>query len=187
MNIRLNWKKQVLAALTLAIAGLVAISPSARAGGVGPDLSPTLSTQVQHQLSRLPWYGVFDNLKFQVDGSEVILTGQVISSHSVTKADAEKAVKRISDVTAVVNNIEVLPPSPFDDQIRRAEFRRIFSTSDLGKYTMGAIPSVHIIVKNGHVTLEGRVMNKMDHDAAGIAANTVANVFSVSNDLQIGG
>jgi hyperosmotically inducible protein len=100
--------------------------------------------------------------------------------------DAGKFVRSIPGVTNVVNNIEVLPPSRFDDQIRRAEFRAVFSQADLGRYTMGAIPQVHIIVKNGHVSLEGVVMNEMDKNIAGIVANTVPGVFSVENHLQVG-
>ena len=113
------------------------------------------------------------------------VTGQVISEHDRTMYDAETAVKRIPGVTKVVNNIKVLPLSAFDNQIRRAEFRAIFSTSDLGRYTMGFVPALHIIVNGGHVTLEGQVMNQMDRDVAGIAANTVLGVFSVTNDLQV--
>jgi hyperosmotically inducible periplasmic protein len=187
MKKRLNLSKQLLAAFTLILAGVVVAASNATAGPIGADTNATIATQVNHKLKMLPWYGVFDNLQYQVNGSEVILSGQVTSDHSVTKGDAAKAVEHIAGVTTVVNNIEILPPSPFDNQIRRAEYRTIFSTSDLGRYTMGAIPDVHIIVKNGHVTLEGKVMNQMDRNAAGIAANTVSNVFSVTNNLQVGG
>jgi osmotically-inducible protein OsmY len=96
------------------------------------------------------------------------------------------AVKRIPGVTNVVDNIEVLPVSMFDDQIRRTEYRSIFSKSDLGRYTMGPIPQVHIIVKNGHVILEGVVMNQMDKTVAEMAAKSVGGVFSVTNNLKIG-
>lgn len=146
----------------------------------------TLSDQVRHELLTLPWYGVFDNLEYQVNGTEVTLTGQVISEHSVTKGDAAKFVSSIPGVTRVINNIEVLPPSPFDSQIRRAEYRKVFSYADLGRYTLGANPPVHIVVKNGHVSLEGVVMNQMDKNMAGIVANTVPGVFSVENNLRIG-
>jgi len=149
-----------------------------------PDNS-SIASQVQRQLAMLPWYGVFDNLEFQVNGSEVILTGQVISEHDTTKYDAENDVKHIPGVTSVVNRIEVLPLSGFDNQIRRAEYQTIFSQSDLGRYTLGTIPQVHIIVRNGHVSLEGVVMNKMDKDVAGIVANSVPGVFSVNNNLRI--
>jgi hyperosmotically inducible protein len=153
---------------------------------VDPDVS-AIPNQVQHQLAMLPWYGVFDHLSFQVDGTVVTLSGQVTSEHGVTKDDASTFVKSIPGVTKVVNDIEVLPPSQFDNQIRRAEYRTVFSQSDLGRYTMGAIPQVHIIVKNGHVSLEGVVMNEMDKNIAGIVANSVPGVFSVSNNLRIGG
>jgi hyperosmotically inducible protein len=168
------------------LAGLALGVPGAIAGNAAPANPATLDRQVRHELLTLPWYGMFDNLEYQVNGSEVILSGQVVSEHGQTKYDAENAVKRIAGVTKVVNNVEVLPPSPFDRQIRRAEYRAIFSQSDLGRYTLGAIPAVHIIVKNGHVTLEGVVMNQMDKTIAGIAANTVSNVFSVTNNLRIG-
>jgi len=171
------------------LVGLMGFATGASAASVGtatvPDIS-AISNQVQHELAMLPWYGVFDHLEFQVNGSEVILSGQVISAHATTRDDAGKFVKSIPGVTKVVNNIEVLPPSLFDDQIRRAEFRTVFSQADLGRYTMGAIPQVHIIVKNGHVSLEGVVMNEMDKNMAGIFANSVPGVFSVENNLRIG-
>jgi hyperosmotically inducible protein len=159
---------------------------SSNAGSAANKKVLTLSDQVHRELASLPWYGVFDHLDYQVNGTEVILSGQVISTHSTTKNDAGRFVKSIPGVTNVVNNIEGLPPSPFDDQIRRAEFRTLFSQADLGRYTMGAIPQVHIIVKNGHVSLEGVVMNQMDKNIAGIVANSVPGVFSVENNLQIG-
>jgi hyperosmotically inducible protein len=172
-----------------ALAGAMSITLGASrlSAGAPPTNRPqTLSDQVHHQLAMLPWYGAFDNLEYQVNGSEVILSGQVTSQHAVTKDDAATFVKSIPGVSNVVNNIEILPVSPFDDQIRRAEFRTIFSHGELGRYTMGTIPQLHIIVKNGHVTLEGVVMNQMDKNVAGIVANTVPGVFSVENDLVIG-
>jgi hyperosmotically inducible protein len=169
----------------LMMASLALATPSARAGSVTPEVS-AIESQVQHKLKMLPWYGVFDNLEYQINGTEVILSGQVVSEHSRTKYDAESMVRGIPGVTKVINNIEVLPVSGFDNQIRRAEFRTIFSRSDLGKYTMGPIPQVHIIVRNGNVTLEGVVINQMDKTVAGMAANSVPGVFSVTNNLRIG-
>lgn len=177
------------AAFAIVLAGLMGIAfsvPNASAAPTTKARMDSISDQVHHQLVTLPWYGVFDNLEYQVDGGQVTLTGQLVSEHSVTKGDAEKAVKSIPGVTSVVNKIEVLPPSPFDNQIRRAEYHTVFSHGELGRYTMGAIPQVHIIVKNGHVTLEGVVMNQMDKNMAGIFANTVSGVFSVENNLRIG-
>jgi hyperosmotically inducible protein len=179
--------RKLLSAMILAgaMSFTLGISPANAAPTTNPK-AVTLSDQVHHELAMLPWYGVFDNLEYQVNGTEVILSGQVISEHGTTKDDAGRFVKSIPGVTNVVNNIEVLPPSQFDNQIRRAEFRTVFSHGDLGRYTMGAIPQVHIIVKGGHVTLEGMVMNQMDKNMAGIVANTVPGVFSVENNLRIG-
>jgi len=146
----------------------------------------TLTELVHRELVMLPWYGVFDNIEYQVNGTEVILKGQVISEHATTKDDAERFVGSIPGVTHVDNEIEVLPPSRLDDQIRRAEYRTVFSKADLGRYTLGAIPQVHIVVKNGHVSLNGIVMNQMDKNIAGIVANSVPGVFSVENNLRIG-
>jgi hyperosmotically inducible periplasmic protein len=173
----------------MALVGVMAFILGASGASAGTTTNPkalTLSDQVHHELVMLPWYGAFDNLQYQVNGTEVTLSGQVISEHATTKDDAGKFVNSIPGVTKVVNNIEVLPPSPFDNQIRRAEYRAVFSHADLGRYTMGAIPQVHIIVKNGHVSLEGVVMNQMDKNVAGIVANTVPGVFSVENNLRIG-
>jgi hyperosmotically inducible protein len=171
------------------LAGLMTFSVGAARASAVTVTSPNVSeiaNQVQHNLAMLPWYGVFDHLDYQVNGTEVILNGQVISEHATTKDDAGKYVNSIPGVTKVVNNIEVLPPSIFDNQIRRAEYRTVFSQGDLGRYTAGAIPQVHIIVKNGHVSLEGVVMNQMDKNMAGIFANSVPGVFSVENNLRIG-
>src|SRR5690349_14334416 len=114
-----------------------------------------LNRAVQHELLMLPYYSIFDGIGYSVNGGSVTLFGAV--RRPVLKSDAEHAVKRIPGVTNVVNDIKVLPLSSFDDQIRRAEYRAIFSAGGLYRYAMGANPSIHIIVDNGHVTLEGVV------------------------------
>ena len=86
---------------------------------------------------------------------------------------------------SVDNQIQVLPLSPMDNDIRHAEYRAIYSQPNLQRYAEGALATIHIIVNNGHVTLEGAVANQADKDAAGIKGNTVPNVFSVTNDLKI--
>ncbi len=144
-----------------------------------------LVQEVRHRLVMLPYYSVFDNLAYQVDGATVTLMGQV--TKPVLKSDAENAVKRIEGVEKVVNNIEVLPLSPNDDRIRRAVYRAIYSFPSLQMYALQAVPSIHIIVKNGHVTLIGVAATKMDKDAAGIRANGVPGVFSVDNQLTVEG
>jgi hyperosmotically inducible periplasmic protein len=142
-----------------------------------------LTQEVRHQLVLLPFYSVFDNLEYKVDGSEVTLLGQV--AQPVVKIDAENAVKRIKGVTKVTNNIEVLPVSPMDDQIRRAEFRAIYSEPALQRYAYGPVPPIHIIVKGGHVTLEGVVANQADKELVYMRANGVPGVFSVTNNLRV--
>jgi hyperosmotically inducible protein len=142
-----------------------------------------LAKEVRHQLLLLPYYSVFDNLQFKVEGDKVTLLGQV--TRPTLKSDAEDAVKRIEGVAAVDNQIEVLPVSPMDSQLRRAVFRAIYRDSVLSRYAIQAVPPIHIIVKNGHVTLVGVVANESDKNLAGLRANQVPNVFSVTNDLTI--
>jgi osmotically-inducible protein OsmY len=142
-----------------------------------------LTREVGHQLIQVPWLSVFDNLQYSVRGSEVTLSGQVWQP--VTKDDAETAVKGIEGVAKVINNIEVLPNSPMDDQMRRAEYRAIYGAPELQRYAMGVLPSIHIIVKGGHVTLVGTVDNQMDKNVAEIRAKSVPNLFSLDDQLQV--
>lgn len=142
-----------------------------------------LDHQIHRQLVNLPWYNVFDNLKYRIDGGQVTLVGQVINP--VTRFNAESSVKNLKGVSQVVNKIQVLPLSRFDNQIRWAEYRAIFSEPALFRYAIEPVPSIHIIVNNGHVTLTGYVGNKMDRNLAGIRARMVPNVFSVKNDLHV--
>jgi hyperosmotically inducible protein len=148
-----------------------------------PKAQQNLIKEVRHQLVLLPYYSVFDNLVFQVQGSKVILMGQVV--RPTLKSDAEAAVKTIEGVTGVENNIEVLPTSPNDDRIRRAVYRAIYGEPALSRYALSAVPSIHIIVKNGNVALEGVADNETDKNLAGLRANGVPNVFSVKNNLVV--
>jgi hyperosmotically inducible protein len=148
-----------------------------------PKSEQNLIKEVRHQLILLPYYSVFDNLTFRVEGSKIILLGQVVRPS--LKPDAEAAVKSVEGVSAVENNIEVLPNSPMDDQLRRALYRAIYSEPGLSRYALSAVPSIHIIVKNGNVTLEGLADNDSDKNLAGLRANGVANVFSVKNNLVV--
>ncbi len=150
---------------------------------LGADQTDKVAKEVRHELVMLPFYTVFDNLAFRVDNGKVTLFGQV--TRPTLRSDAENVVKRIEGVTSVDNQIEVLPVSPNDDRIRLAVYRAIFSRAPLQRYALGAIPSIHIIVKNGNVTLVGVVDNEADRNMAGIAANGVPGVFSVKNELQV--
>jgi hyperosmotically inducible periplasmic protein len=185
MNSYMKYLKALLAVAILSAIGLGSPAWAGNKPNASESTGDQISGHVRHELAMLPWYNVFDNLQYQVNGTEVILSGQVTSEHSQTRKDAEYAAEHVPGVTKVVNNIEVLPISGFDDQIRRAEYRAIFSKSDLGRYTMGAIPPLHIIVKNGHVFLDGVVISQFDKTVAGIAANGVPGVFSVTNNLQV--
>jgi hyperosmotically inducible periplasmic protein len=142
-----------------------------------------LTKEVRHELVMLPYYSVFDNLEYKVEGSKVTLLGQVVQP--VLKDDAGSAVKHIEGVTEVDNQIKVLPLSPMDDGIRRAEYRALYSNPSLQIYSVRSVSPIHIIVENGHVTLEGAVANEADKDVANLAANTVPNVFSVTNNLRV--
>jgi hyperosmotically inducible periplasmic protein len=142
-----------------------------------------LVKEVRHQLLLLPYYSVFDNLLYKVDGDKVTLMGQVV--RPTLKSDAENAVKSIEAVSSVNNQIEVLPVSVMDDQLRRAVFRAIYGDPALSRYGMSAVPSIHIIVKNGNVTLEGVVDSESDRNLANLRANGVPNVFSVTNNLTV--
>jgi len=142
-----------------------------------------IQKEVRHELLMLPWFGVFDNISFKVDGYNVTLYGQVVRPS--LKSDAENVVKHIEGVEHVDNKIEVLPPSPMDDRLRIQLFHAIYGYEPLQKYALGVQKPIRIIVTNGHVTLEGVVDNEADKNAAGIRANGVPGIFSVTNNLQV--
>jgi hyperosmotically inducible periplasmic protein len=153
---------------------------------MGSPNEARLVQEVRHQLLMLPYYGVFDDIGFNVNGGTVTLLGEV--TQPVLKDDAGRAVKKVEGVTNVVNNIEVLPLSPNDDNIRRGIYRAIYGDPALStRYGFRALPSIHIIVKNGHARLEGVVANEMDRNLAGLRANGVPGVFSVDNGLKVEG
>ena len=150
----------------------------------GPVDENEVIQKVRHNLLMLPYYGVFDDLGFRVNGGTVTLLGEV--TRPSLKDDAGNAVKRVSGVTTVVNNIEVLPLSPNDDRIRIAIFRAVYGDPSLSiRYGYSAAPPIHIIVKNGNVRLEGIVISLMDKNLAGIRAKGVPGVFDVENDLKV--
>jgi hyperosmotically inducible periplasmic protein len=148
-----------------------------------PGSEAYLQSQVRHQLVMLPYYSIFDNLEYRVDGDTVTLMGETV--RPTLKSDAAGAVKRIEGVQKVVNNIKVLPLSLFDDRIRLAEYRAIYGYPALNRYALQAVGPIHIIVENGHVTLKGVVANEMDKNLANLRANGVPGVFSVTNELQV--
>ena len=167
----------VLAAI-LAV-GMTAVAfpqPSARS-------RERLEREVRHELALLPYYGVFDNLAFKVEGYKVTLMGEV--TRPTLKTSAEAVVKTIEGVESIDNQVEVLPLSPNDDRIRLAVYRSVYGQANLSRYAVQAIPPIHIIVKNGNVRLEGVVATEADKNLAGVRAKGVSGVFSVNNNLRV--
>jgi hyperosmotically inducible protein len=161
-----------------------ALQDNPPAGALNQKSFDRIVKEVRHELVMLPYYGVFDNLSYKVDADgTVTLLGQV--ARPTLKSDAENVVKRIEGVEKVVNNIEVLPLSSNDDRIRRATYRAIYGNEALSEYQLRAVPPIHIIVNNGHITLEGVVARQMDKQIAGIQANSVPGAFSVTNNLVV--
>lgn len=184
----LGWLLTGLMSIGVSGIGMAQNSSGSSAGtaqaGTGPQrMQDRISREVFHELVMLPQLTIFDNLQYKVDGNKVTLMGQV--QDAILKDSAEKVVKKIEGVESVNNQIEILPPSSNDDRIRRQVARALFNDERLFRYSMGSVPPIHIIVKNGHVTLEGVVNSQADKDAATVRANGVPGVFSVENHLQV--
>ena len=188
----LGSKRGLALVSSLALAATIAVTtPAVRASTTPQEqhqpkdsdrIQQRLEREVRHELVMLPFFSVFDNLAFKVDGDNVTLLGEV--TRPSLKSDAEGAVKRIEGVTNVVNQIEVLPPSPNDDRIRWAAYRAIYGDPMLQRYSVGIQQPIHIVVKNGHLTLEGVVSTEAEKNVANIRANGVSGVFSVNNNLR---
>jgi hyperosmotically inducible protein len=142
-----------------------------------------LQKKVRHELLMMPYYGVFDHITFKIDGDSVELAGQV--SRPTLKSSAARVVQQIEGVSSVTNNIEVLPLSPNDDRIRLGVYRAIYGSSGLFRYALQPVPSIHIIVKNGQVTLEGVAANEMDKNIATLRAHSVPGVFSIAQNIVV--
>lgn len=171
-------KKAFIAVLAVFLAGAVFGGPSRP-----QTMAQDLERSVLETLWSLPQYSVFDNLFFEMSGADVTLGGQVV--YEITKAEAAKRVARIKGIARVFDKIEVLPPSPSDDALRKALFSRIYAAPGLDRYGRGADPSIHIIVKGGHVTLVGVVSTEDDRQRAGMAAKDGPGIMSFKNDLRI--
>jgi hyperosmotically inducible protein len=171
--------------LLIFLAGLLALTTLGFAQEAQPSskAEERIIKEVRHELLMLPYFGVFDYIAFKVEGPTVTLIGQVV--RPVLKSDAENAIKHIEGVEKVVNQIEVLPPSSMDDRLRLELYRAIYGYPALEKYALGVQKPIRIIVKNGHVALEGVVDNEADKNLAGLRANGVPGIFSVTNNLQV--
>ncbi len=173
-------------ALCVCLATLLARAQTSTATRQQPGsekLAEGLAREVRHQLAVVPYLSVFDHIAFTLDGNNVTLTGQVV--RPTLKSAAESAVKSIEGVGSVVNQIEVLPASATDDDLRNAVYRAIYEDPELSRYAVNELPSIHIIIKNGKVTLEGQVESEADKNRAMARAGFVTNVISVKNDLVV--
>ncbi len=152
---------------------------------LGNSTEAKIAKEVRHELLMLPYYSLFDDLNYCVQGRTVTLGGSLTAIHAETKQDAQAAVKRIEGVDKVINNIRVLPPNPLDERAREQVYRKLSDTGGLSRYFWEAAPGIHIIVDNLHLTLKGYVNSEGDKNLAGIAAKEVPSLFSVTNDLQV--
>jgi hyperosmotically inducible protein len=171
--------------ILMTVMSIPASAPSISAGT--PQVNPRLVRQIRHELATLPYYGVFDWLEFEVKpDNTVVLRGYV--TRPTTKSDAEARVKEVDGVTNVVNEIQVLPPSPQDDRLRVALYRQLYNwDSPLFRYATQAIPSIHIIVDHGRAILKGIVSSKADAQLAYARASSVPGLFDVKNELVVEG
>jgi hyperosmotically inducible periplasmic protein len=184
--------------MAMALVVTLSLAASAEISSNGPVvkdynvLVPTENTveariakEVRHEILMLPWYSLFDDLEFTVQGRMVTLSGFVTSEHATTKSDAENVVKHIEGVDKVINNIKILPPSLLDTKVREQAYAALTRTGGLSRYFWEAAPSIHIIVQNQRVTLAGFVDSEGDKNLATIAANGVPGVFQVTNNLHV--
>jgi hyperosmotically inducible periplasmic protein len=180
-----------IAVAALAMAGFAGTAAAADkhndAFTAGPPNESQLAKAVRHNLLMLPYYTIFDDLSFKLNGTVVTLEGACPPEPPWDiRSDATAAAKKVPGVTQVINNMKLLPLSPMDWQIRRAEARAIYGNPEIGdRYGYQALPSIHIIVDNGHVTLEGVVDNQFDDTLIRTRANEVPNVFSVTDNLVV--
>jgi hyperosmotically inducible protein len=163
--------------------GMTAAAWASQSSSADQRNQDRINREVRHELVMLPQLSIFDNLAYKVDGGNVTLIGQV--RNAVLKDEAQQAVKKIEGVENVDNKIQILPPSPNDDRIRRQVARSLFNDDRLFRYSMGSVPPIHIIVSGGHVSLEGVVDSEADKNTAGIRANSVPGVFGVQNNLRV--
>ena len=175
--------KSRLAVLVIALLSIAVLGFAQDRDQVSSKAQERITREVRHELLMLPYFGVFDNIAYKVDGYTVTLLGQVVRPS--LKSDAGNVVKHIEGVEKVDNQIEVLPPSPMDDGLRRRLYRAIYGYPAMEKYALGVQKPIRIIVKNGHVALEGVVDSEGDKNIAGLRANGVPGIFSVDNHLQV--
>lgn len=142
-----------------------------------------IEKRVTKELRKLPYYGVFDHISFEVNDGTVTLYGKVLNG--INRKNAESYVEDIEGVTGVINKIELLPPSSLDDSIRRRTVRAFLSGGSIYRYLQEPNPSVRIVVERGRLTLEGFVNNEGDLRLANILARGVSGTFEVTSNLMV--
>ena len=160
---------------------LVVLAVATSAGATGQKENLQVFRDVQRQVLQYPHFTIFDSVSAQVDNGTVTLVGKVTMPYK--KNDIEKRVARIDGVHEVVNKITVLPVSSFDDELRFRIARAIYGNSNFWNYGSMANPPIHVIVENGHVTLDGVVNSNTDRMLARSIASSFG-AFSVTNDLK---
>jgi hyperosmotically inducible periplasmic protein len=180
-------RTQPLVRLRQLLAGVLLLTLGSASAASAQMLIPRedrVSWNIYRELITLPYYGVFDHLSFEVGpGGVVTLRGDV--TRPTLKSDAEARIKGIEGIEEIRNEIEVLPPSPQDDRIRLQVFRAIYRNTTLERYGLSAMPPIHIIVRNGNVTLRGYVDNKADAQIAEMQARSVPGTFTITNNLEV--
>ena len=178
--------KRSLVAVSVVLFGVAVLSAQcfAAQNPASPSDQERITHAVRHEILMLPFLSVFDNIESLVNGDMVTLTGQV--TRPTLKSGAERVAKKVEGVSQVVNQIEVLPLFSSDDGIRRAVYGSLYSeSSPLSRYGWGSIPSIHIIVNAGRVTLAGTVDSPIHKDVGTLLAKGVPGVFSVTNNLTV--
>jgi len=176
-------KRRIIASLVFLVPWTLLVAAAQGQKAVSDRAEERIQREVRHEILMLPYFDVFDNIAYKVEGYKVTLQGQV--TRPTLKKDIENVVKKIEGVEQVDNQIEVLPVSTMDEQLRVALYRAIYGFSSLERYAMPVVKPIRIIVKNGNVTLEGVVDNEADKNLANIRANGVSGVFSVTNHLEV--
>jgi len=172
--------KVMLAATLLLGAGIAVAATKDQ----GPFTDSDIAGKVAHEIRMYSWYSIWDNVNIKVNDGNVELLGQV--SQPYKKEDLRRIVQRVPGVTSVNNELQVLPLSNFDNQLRVQVARAIFRDPVLSRYAIQAVPPIHIIVDNGHVTLEGVVNSQMEKNVAGIRASGAGLSFGqITNNLRV--
>jgi hyperosmotically inducible protein len=160
-----------------------AAQPPAGDETMSAETQAKLVNGIRRAIIMLPYYGVFDNIGFRLHERTVTLEGQVVRSS--LKPDAERAVKKVEGVEKVINNIEVLPPGPLDEQLRHQVYQAIYQYGPLFKYANMPNPPIHIIVRNANVTVVGVVDTETDKGLVSMRVKQVPDALNVTNDLRV--